>query len=112
MLAVSAAATVWLFTHAKSGTTARIVVDGKVVQTIDVSRADEYLIETGYGFNRVRTKDGHIWVEDADCPDKLCVRMGRRSDDLVPIACLPHHLVIQIDGGSENDVDAIAGVAP
>ena len=112
ILAISAAAALWLLTHAKGGSVAKIYVDGEVVRTVDIDRMDEYLIETEYGFNRVCTEGGHIWVDDADCPDKLCVGMGWRDDDLVPIACLPHHLIIRVEGGDAESVDAIAGAAP
>ena len=113
ILALSASATAWMLTHSHGSSTATVYVDGEAVRTIDIDRMDEYLIETKYGSNLICTEGGHVWVEDADCRDKLCVKMGTRSNDLVPIACLPHRLVIRIDGGEATDgVDAIAGVAP
>ena len=112
VLTVSAAATAWMLANARGGVTATVYVDGEAVRTVSLDEPGEYEIETKYGTNAVCVRNGGVCVTDADCPDKLCVKMGLRSDDLVPIACLPHHLVIRIDGGSENEVDAIAGVAP
>ena len=112
ILAGSAAATAWVFTHARGGSNATVYVDGEPVKTVDIDRMGEYLIETKYGYNRICTEGGRVWVEDADCPDKLCVGMGARNNDLAPIACLPHHLVIQVEGNGADSVDAVAGVAP
>ena len=112
VLAVSAAATIWLLTHTRGGSTATVYVDGDAVRTIDLSAPGDFDIETVYGFNRLSVEDGAICVSDADCRDKLCVGMGRRGDGSVPIVCLPHHLVIRIDGEQEDGVDAVAGVAP
>ena len=114
ILALSASATIRMFTHAEGGVTATVYVDGEAVRTLDIdTKPGIYTIETQYGFNVIEVGDGGFWVSDADCPDKLCVKMGRRFNDLVPIVCLPHHLVVQVDDAQRTDgVDAVAGVAP
>ena len=110
ILAVSAGAAIWLYANRKNGAAAKIFVDGAVVREVDLGADVEFDVETKYGVNRVKVEGGRIRVISADCPDKTCVNMGWRSDDLVPIACLPHHLVIRV--GGESGVDAVAGVAP
>ena len=112
ILALSAAAALWLLTHAKGGSVAKIYVDGEVVRTVDLNSSGFFDVETPYGVNTIALEGGRIRVEDADCPDKLCVGMGWRDDDLVPIACLPHHLIIRVEGDASESVDAIAGAAP
>ena len=112
ILSVSLAAALWLFRHPDGGRTARIYVDGEVVRTVDLAVSAVFDVETEYGVNRVRVEDGQICVESADCPDKTCVKMGWRSDGVVPIACLPHHLVIRVDGEAADGADAVAGVSP
>lgn len=113
ILAVSAFASIRMLTHTHGGSFATVYVDGEAVRTLSLDEPGEFEIETKYGTNTVCVRDGGVCVSDADCPDKLCVRMGLRSDDLVPIACLPHHLIIKIDGANITDgVDAVAGVAP
>ena len=42
---------------------------------------------------------GAISVTAADCPDRVCLSQGRISQSGMPIACVPHRLVIQIEGG-------------
>jgi hypothetical protein len=53
-------------------------------------------------------KDGGCFMEQADCPDGICVRRGRISLRGESIICLPHRLVIEISGGDEQEVDTIA----
>ena len=57
------------------------------------------------GENVVLVEPGRIRVESADCPDKVCVNQGFISDGTVPIACLPHKLIIRIEGG-DSGLDA------
>ena len=83
-----------------SGTRAVISVDGKVYDTVDldaVAAAYEFTVETEYGWNTVRVSHGAIQVAAADCPDQVCVRQGTIEDGALPIVCLPHRLVIQIE---------------
>lgn len=82
------------------GTVARVYVDGELYDTIDLTAVTvsyEKTVETRYGWNRLRVSPGAIAVEDADCPGHDCVKQGEISDGAIPIVCLPHRLVIQIE---------------
>lgn len=108
---ISAAA---ILGRTESGATARLIVDGVVVRTVALREADEpyeFDVTSEYGTNRIRVEDGQICVVDADCPDRLCVRMGWRKNASLPIACLPHRLVIEI-ADADDSVDAVAGRQP
>ena len=41
-------------------------------------------------------ENGVAWLEDADCPDKLCVRQGKVHLDGQVITCLPNKLTVTI----------------
>ncbi len=84
-----------------------ISVDGDVVREADLSHNESFLIETEYGINSVLIEDGNIHIEDADCPDKLCVRHGTLNGKYDSIVCLPHKLVIEYKNSS--GLDAVAG---
>ncbi len=88
------------------GTRALISIDGKPYRTVDLSSVKEpyeILIETEYGSNTILVEKGAISVIEADCPDLICVHQGRLSTAGVPIVCMPHRLVIQIEG---DEIDA------
>lgn len=80
--------------------TARIYQGGELISTIDLSAVTEsysFQIEAkNGGFNIIEVRPGSIGIQDADCPDKLCVNMGYSASTLLPIVCLPHELVIEI----------------
>ena len=91
---------------APKGATAVIYIDGEEYKRIDLSTAGkpyEITIETEFGSNTVLVEPGAISVSSADCPDKICVHQGRLTHAGVPIICMPHRIVIQIEG---DKVDA------
>ena len=84
----------------EEGTVAALYIDGELYETIDLSAVVlpyEKTIETEYGWNTVRVSHGAIEVSAADCREQVCVNQGTITDSLVPIVCLPHRLVIQIE---------------
>lgn len=59
------------------------------------------------GYNRFRVENGAIRAVDADCGDQTCVRMGPISREGETIVCLPHRLIVEIEG-VPADFDAAA----
>jgi len=91
---------------------ASIYSDGALMQKLDLTGVAEpftLTIEGGGGFNIIAVERGRIRISDADCPDGSCVRQGWVSGGVTPIVCLPHRLVIALEGGSAGGVDAIVG---
>ncbi len=89
----------------KTGSTADVYIDDKLVQTLDMSVDDEYTFQTDKGSNTVEVRDGAVSMKLADCPDKVCVQMGAKNRNGETITCLPHKLVIEVHGGQEQEVD-------
>lgn len=82
------------------GQTAVIYVDGEIYDTVDLSAVAvpyEFTVKTEYGYNTVRVSPGAIEVAEADCSEQVCVNQGTITDGLIPITCLPHHMVIRIE---------------
>jgi len=61
------------------------------------------------GSNVLMIEDGEVYMEEADCPDRLCVKQGRISGTGQAIVCLPHRLVVVIEEGEEPALDAVTG---
>ena len=89
------------------GAYAVVSVDGKEIAGLPLSEDTVYRIEGVDGYNELVIEDGRAYLSDADCPDKLCVKMGSISKEGESIICLPHKVVIRITGGEENDVDVM-----
>lgn len=83
-----------------------IYIDGNVVQRETLSEQKEFDVQSDYGINHIIIQNGSVWVSDADCANKICVRTGTISNASDVISCLPHHLIITIE--KEGQVDSIA----
>lgn len=96
-LAVGAA--VFFQSAAPSGQRVRIVSNGRLIETVDLSVSPnrEITVENEFGRNVISIEDHRIHVTDADCPDRTCVKSGFLSGAR-PIICLPHKLVIEFIG--------------
>lgn len=84
---------------------AEIKQDGKLIKTIDLNKVTEPIeirIPYGDNYNIVYAEKGRIRVTDADCPDKLCVESGWISEPGKNVICLPHRLIISIQGTSKD----------
>ena len=46
-----------------------------------------------------------VWVEDASCPDKVCVKTGIITKSGQSIVCLPNKTVVYIEGAEKTDID-------
>ena len=85
---------------------------GKAVITVQELPLDEdttYQVDTPEGYNIVEIKDGWADVIEADCRDGLCADQKRIHKTGETIVCLPHKMVVTIEAGTENTVDAVVG---
>ena len=101
LFVVFSAAFLLLKNLGNAGTIADIYIDGELYKQIDLDAvvvAYDMTVESEYGYNIVHVEHGGISVKEADCRDHICINQGAISDDAVPIVCLPHHLVIEIEG--------------
>lgn len=63
------------------------------------------------GYNRIEIRDSTVSMEEADCPDLICVRHAPIERTGETIVCLPHKLILRIVGTAEDactDLDASA----
>ena len=93
---------VWLMK--KEGGQVVVYVGGEQTASFSLGQDRTYTIHAGNGVNELVIKDGTAYLTDADCPDKLCVGMGRIRYDGQTIVCLPHRVVIAIEGGEAETV--------
>jgi len=82
---------------------AEIKVDGFLLQTVPLDKDNEITVETSYGKNILKIKNGKIKVIYSDCTAGTCMKSGAIKSSGEMIACLPHHLLIEVKG-SDSDV--------
>ena len=99
-----------VYCFSDNGSEITVTVDGRLYGTYALSNPQEIPIELdGRVANMVVIEAGAAHMEDADCPDKLCVHQGAISRDGQTIVCLPHKLVVEVVGGEKEEYDSISG---
>ena len=96
-----------VFTLGREPGSRALIVTREGEWEVSLSQNRTIRMETGEGYNLVEIMDGGIRVLEADCRDQLCVHQGEARDAGQTIVCLPHELVIRVQGPA-GDVDTIA----
>lgn len=93
----------------KTASRVNILVDGKSVGTYDLSKNQRVPIEVkGQITNTLEIADGQAFMEEADCPDHLCMKQGKISYQGETIVCLPNKVVVQVESEQESLYDSMA----
>lgn len=87
----------------ENGAEVIINIDGKEYGTYSLN--EDQTIDVG-GHNKVVIKDEKVYMQDANCPDKLCIKQEKVTFNGEKIVCLPNKTVVEIksDKQSENDI--------
>lgn len=75
-----------------------IVQDNEILYRINLSQEADSTFRVEYpggGWNDITIENKQIFISDADCPDKTCIKTGKLRSEHIPIVCLPHKLVIR-----------------
>ena len=69
-----------------------------------------HVLSDGFSYT-VTVGGGCVWVSEADCANRLCVKKGKISSCGDGIVCIPGRLVIKICGtrNTEDDYDCVVG---
>ena len=105
---------VFFFTRHPGGAVI-VSVDGKEAGRYSLSDSVDTVIR-GHdgGTNHLIIRDGEVWLSEADCPDRLCVKQGRISHTGDSIICLPHRVSVRVVSDDTEDTeipDAVVGDA-
>ena len=83
-----------------TGAQAVVTVDGQEIGRYPLSKSGTFPLNGGT--NILVVENGEAWVSEADCPDKVCMGMGKISRNGEFIACLPNRVLIVIEGAAES----------
>ncbi|MNP24268.1 hypothetical protein D3C76_1170180 [compost metagenome] len=78
-------------------------------KTVELTQEEQIIeIKSERGTNVVKVHDYGVEMYDTDCPDKLCLTFGFIDQPKESIICLPHRVMVEINGvenvGDEPDV--------
>ncbi len=101
----------FVFFTGQNGKSVEVSVDGKTVGLYDLNTDRKVEIQGLNGKNYLVIENGEAYMEKAECPDGLCVNMGKISRQGQSIICLPNKVVVKIVGDeaeeSSDDIDII-----
>ena len=82
-----------------------VKVDGDIYGRYDITHDEIIDINNS---NTLVIEDRKVFMKEADCPDKLCIKQKSISRDGESIICLPNKVIVTIESGSKSDIDAVA----
>jgi hypothetical protein len=95
------------YKYKNAESTATVEINGKLYGKYELKKTGNKImnLELPDGeHSTVEFKDGRVRIQQADCPDKVCVRTGWISKPGEVIVCLPYRIVVKISG-ERQDVD-------
>ena len=76
---------------------------------LPLSEDARLVLGEGEHTNTLVIAGGTARVIEASCPDQICVRRGAVQYAGESIVCLPHKLVVTVQGGAGNGLDGSTG---
>lgn len=107
LLATVVALVVVVCTRVKTNLVAKVYVQNKVVEVIDLTKSEEntYKIKGLNGYVYVHTKKGAVKVSKSNCPHQDCVHMGYVTTTNRPIICAYNAVSVVIEGSTTIDAE-------
>lgn len=94
----------------KKGAEVVVWIDGEEYARYELSKNREIELPGALGVSRLVIQDGYTWMEEAACPDQICIRTGKiRYNTDMPIVCLPGKIIVSIQGGEETSEPDVGG---
>ena len=109
LLLLGGALALFLRLTRQAGGTVSVQMAGKVVMELPLDEDRSLVLGEGEHTNTLIIKDGKARVAEATCPDGLCVGQGTVQYAGESIVCLPHRLVITVQGGAGSGIDGSTG---
>ena len=81
-----------------------VTVNGSEYGSYDLHKDQTIKLNTG---NTIRIEGGKVFMKRSTCYGQDCVKKGKISHSPDAIICLPHKVVVEIKGKS-NDYDTVA----
>lgn len=106
LLILGGALALFLYITRQAGGYVSVRVDGELLMELPLSEDTQIVLGEEEHTNTLVIENGTARVVEASCPDQICVNQGAVRYAGESIVCLPHKLVVTVEGGQANDVDA------
>ena len=108
LLILGGALALFLYVTRQGGGYVSVQIGGELIMELPLSENTEVVLGSGAHTNTLVIENGTAQVVEASCPDQICVNQGAVRYAGESIVCLPHRLIVTVEGGQLNDLDATA----
>lgn len=84
------------FTNNKTAKVVEIYREDTLIESYSLDDSGQHKLKFDNSINNITIENGSVFMKDANCPDKLCVKQGNITDSGESIICLPHKIVVKI----------------
>ena len=111
LLLLAALGAVYLFLLRPGGNSVKVTVDGKIYGVYSLNQdvvEDIYTGKDNTNINRLVIKSGKAYIEEATCPDGICVGHAPIFRDGESIVCLHNRVVVTVITKDADGPDVVA----
>ena len=99
---------IWHFVYSVDGKYVTIEQRDNLIGIYPLNVDKEIEIEhRGEVVNNIIIEDGYCYMEEAECPDHLCIKQGKVNKSGQTIVCLPNRVVVTVVDSNNSDYDSI-----
>jgi len=99
---------IWHFIYSVDGKYVTIEQRDNLIGIYPLNVDKEIEIEhRGEVVNKIVIEDGYCYMEEAECPDHLCIKQGKVNKSGQTIVCLPNRVVVTVVDSNNSDYDSI-----
>ena len=100
---------IWHFIYSVDGKYVTIEQRDNLIGIYPLNVDKEIKIEhRGEVVNKIVIEDGYCYMEEAECPDHLCIKQGKVNKSGQTIVCLPNRVVVTVVDSNNSDYDSVA----
>jgi hypothetical protein len=109
MILVAAAGFLWYNLSKEEGGYVAVIQEGESIEQFSLNEEVEYRIELEDGsFNLLKIKNGKVYMQEASCPDQICVNHRPINSVGETIVCLPNEIVLKVvEQSSKPEIDMV-----
>lgn len=99
---------IWHFVYSVDGKYVTIEQRDNLIGIYPLNVDKEIEIEhRGEVVNKIVIEDGYCYMEEAECPDHLCIKQGKVNKSGQTIVCLPNRVVVTVADSNNSGFDSI-----
>ena len=91
----------------EEGQTVSVFVDGRQTHHLSLKDVRQIHVRGPAGVTTIHVENGYAWIDEAPCPQKICMRMGKISRTGEMVVCVPNRILLKIDGKDARNLDGI-----